>query len=211
MADGRLSRDDWVSVALEELLRAGPRAVAVEPLARRLGTTKGSFYWHFDTRRDLLQSALQRWEKLATDDVLAEVDDAGGDAGSQVRALFAAVTALSEQHRGQLVLQAATDDPDVADALERVTARRIDAVARLLRRAGLANPVARRRAQLAYAAYLGHAQLAWSTPGVLPRTPAGRRALLAELTDRILGEPPVAVPDPGTPGRSPVDPPQPAA
>ena len=37
---------------------------------------------------------------------------------------------------------------------------------------------ARRRALLAYSAYLGHGQLAHSTPRALPATKAGRRAYL---------------------------------
>ena len=43
--------------------RAGLAAVAVEPLAARLGATKGSFYWHFRNRDAMLEAALQRWER----------------------------------------------------------------------------------------------------------------------------------------------------
>src|SRR5437016_3886063 len=41
-----LTRADWIGAALDALARDGLRAVAVEPLAERLGATKGSFYWH---------------------------------------------------------------------------------------------------------------------------------------------------------------------
>ena len=45
---GRLSADDdWASEALEQIAEQGVASVAVELLARRLGVTKGSFYWHF--------------------------------------------------------------------------------------------------------------------------------------------------------------------
>ena len=43
----RLSSADWEAGALDLLAEQGVSAVAVEPLARRLGVTKGSFYWHF--------------------------------------------------------------------------------------------------------------------------------------------------------------------
>ena len=49
---GRLSADDWAQAALEQIAEQGVAAVAVEPLARRLGVTKGSFYWHFPSRED---------------------------------------------------------------------------------------------------------------------------------------------------------------
>jgi hypothetical protein len=59
-------------------------------------------------------------------------------------------------------------------------------VARLLREAGLTPARARRRAVLAYAAYLGHAQLVLTTPGVLPRSDRARRAYVDEIADVLL-------------------------
>ena len=59
---GRLSAEDWAQAALDLIAEQGVAAVAVEPLARRLGVTKGSFYWHFPSRDALLQAALERWE-----------------------------------------------------------------------------------------------------------------------------------------------------
>ena len=62
---GRLSADDWAREALDQIAEQGVASVAVEPLARRLGVTKGSFYWHFPSRDALLQAALERWERRA--------------------------------------------------------------------------------------------------------------------------------------------------
>ena len=58
----RLTADDWAQAALDLIAEQGVAAVAVEPLARRLRVTKGSFYWHFPSRDALLQAALERWE-----------------------------------------------------------------------------------------------------------------------------------------------------
>lgn len=49
-----LSKADWTEAALAALARDGLASVAVEPLALQLGTTKGSFYWHFTDRADLI-------------------------------------------------------------------------------------------------------------------------------------------------------------
>ena len=46
----RLSAEDWAVAALDVIAESGLAAVAVEPLAKRLGVTKGSFYWHFPSR-----------------------------------------------------------------------------------------------------------------------------------------------------------------
>ena len=59
---GPLSRERWASEALKAMARGGVAAVAVEPLARALGVTKGSFYWHFKNRDALIAAALERLE-----------------------------------------------------------------------------------------------------------------------------------------------------
>ena len=54
----RRDRAWWEDAILEAIAADGVGAVAVEPLAERLGVTKGSFYWHFSGRDDALSSAL---------------------------------------------------------------------------------------------------------------------------------------------------------
>lgn len=70
-----LTRADWIEAALEALATQGLPAVAVEPLARRLGTTKGSFYWHFSDRSDLIGATLQHWEQRDTDDLISRIEE----------------------------------------------------------------------------------------------------------------------------------------
>ncbi|MFN7134821.1 MAG: TetR/AcrR family transcriptional regulator, partial [Myxococcales bacterium] len=70
----RLTREDWVEAALAALARGGVAAVAVEPLASELGATKGSFYWHFADRGELLKAVLERWVARDTDEVIAAMD-----------------------------------------------------------------------------------------------------------------------------------------
>ena len=71
---GRLSADDWANAALDLIAEQGVASVAVEPLARRLGVTKGSFYWHFPSREALLVAALERWEKMEQDLLFGELE-----------------------------------------------------------------------------------------------------------------------------------------
>ena len=186
MADTRLNRDDWIHAAVDILQHEGPRGVAVQPLARRLKATKGSFYWHFSSRDDLLRAALERWEVVATDDVIASVEARAESPAERATLLITDVTVRSRQHPGELLLLAGTDHPAVAAAVERVTQRRIDYVARLLRGSGLTPAVAARRAIVGYAAYLGEAQLSRSVPAVLPDNARGRRVLAAEMAKILL-------------------------
>src|ERR1700683_2927590 len=57
-----LQPEDWIQVAFSQLASDGIETVRVEILARNLGATKGSFYWHFKDREDLLASMLLVWE-----------------------------------------------------------------------------------------------------------------------------------------------------
>jgi AcrR family transcriptional regulator len=65
----RLRREDWLKHALETLRREGVSGLRVEPLARSLGVTTGSFYWHFSDRQELLTSVLDHWTETMTRDI----------------------------------------------------------------------------------------------------------------------------------------------
>ncbi len=58
----RLDRNSWVSAGIEVLCSAGVQAVRVEALAKKLNISKGSFYWHFKNREDLLEAMLDEWQ-----------------------------------------------------------------------------------------------------------------------------------------------------
>jgi AcrR family transcriptional regulator len=57
-----LQPEDWIRAAFSQLASHGVEAVRVETLARNLHATKGSCYWHFKDREDLLACMLLRWE-----------------------------------------------------------------------------------------------------------------------------------------------------
>lgn len=184
----KLTAQHWVDAALAAIADGGLAAVAVEPLARTLGATKGSFYWHFRNRDALLDAALQRWERTETDDTIAYVETEP-DLVRRLRTLLVvAIGGLPDRPQEgsvELALQATATHPLVAPALARVTRRRLDYLEGLFVALGLDATVARHRAVLAYTAYLGHAQLAHATPGVLPAD-AGAYAdeVVAALTRR---------------------------
>jgi AcrR family transcriptional regulator len=181
LARTRLSRQAWVQAALDAIAEGGLAAVAVVPLAKQLGATKGSFYWHFDNREALVEAALAEWEHSHTDAVIAEIEASSDDPLQQLRLLFKRVTALAARDRIELALLATADHSTVRPVLDRVTRRRIDFTAGLFRRLGFSRAEAKRRALLAYSAYLGHAQLLHATAQLLPRAQAAKRAYLNDV------------------------------
>lgn len=185
----RLNRQAWVQAALDAIAEGGLAAVAVVPLAKRLGATKGSFYWHFESRQALIEAALADWEHSHTAAVIAEIKAASDDPLQQLRLLFKRVTELAARDRIELALLATADHATVQPLLDRVTRQRIDFAARLFQQLGLSRDEAKRRALLAYSAYLGHAQLVHATPQLLPRTKAAKRAYLTHVLTALMSPP----------------------
>jgi AcrR family transcriptional regulator len=181
----RLSADDWARAALAAIGEGGVAAVAVEPIAARLGATKGSFYWHFRDRRALLEAALRRWEREQTEAVINAME-AEPDLARRLRRLFASAIEGELRDRAELTLLAAAGDPAVAAVMGRVTDRRVSYMARVFEELGLAPATARSHALIAYNAYLGYLQLAHAAPGVLPRGPAARERYLDDLLGALL-------------------------
>jgi AcrR family transcriptional regulator len=185
----RLDRQAWVETALDAIAEGGLAAVAVVPLAKQLGVTKGSFYWHFANREALVEAALAEWEQSHTAAVIAEIEATSDDPLQQLRVLFKRVTELAARDRIELALLANADHPTVHPVLDRVTRRRINFTAGLFQRFGLSRAQAKRRALLAYSAYLGHAQLLHATPQLLPRAQSAKRAYLNDVLVALTSPP----------------------
>ncbi|MEO4001850.1 TetR/AcrR family transcriptional regulator [Mesorhizobium sp. CAU 1732] len=62
----RLSRTDWIMAARDALISGGVHAVKVDLISNRLKITRGSFYWHFKSRAELLGALLELWESQNT-------------------------------------------------------------------------------------------------------------------------------------------------
>ena len=154
----RLSAETWAIAALDVIAEQGLAAVAVEPMARRLGVTKGSFYWHFPSREALLVAALERWERTEQEQVFGKME-AVSDPRARLRALFQLVAHEIRPHIIYSELLKALDHPVVKPVLERVSQRRLDYLTASYRQAGLNRIDAQNRARLAYAAYVGFLQL----------------------------------------------------
>src|SRR5438132_590582 len=149
-----LSAADWVQAAMAAIVEGGVAAVAVEPLALRLGATKGSFYHHFANRDALIAAALEDWERSQTEAVIERLELIA-DPAARLRAVIAA--ALADRAGGvrDAALLASAGHPLVGPVVERVTARRLGYLTDMYVALGLSQPRAGRRALLLYSSYLG--------------------------------------------------------
>ncbi len=180
----RLTRNDWVAAAYERFSDQGLDAVAVEPVARAIGTTKGSFYWHFADRAELVNAVLDTWEEQQTEMLIAEVDTEPRPR-ERLERLVWLVTHYAPQRGGEATLYAAAERNGVAVRVARVTERRVSFIAGILSALGLDEEEARRRAITLNAAVVGYQQLV--TTGWDPRMDSVE-SMAASLVEMTLGE-----------------------
>jgi AcrR family transcriptional regulator len=149
-----LSAADWVRAAMEAIVQGGVAAVAIEPIAIRLGATKGSFYHHFENRDALIVAALEEWERIQTDEVIQRLR-LMPDPAERLRAVMASAVADRAGGVRDAALLGSATHPLVHPVVERVTARRLEYITQVYGELGFSKASARRRALLLYSAYLG--------------------------------------------------------
>lgn len=135
MARPRLSPEKWLDAGLGALAASGPSALAAEPLARALKTTKGSFYWHFKDVPAFQEAVLTRWQAAALEQVLAHLQQED-ESDRRLRDFGRMV--LNDPVEPQLRIWA-LNDPDVAKVIAEVDTERLAYLTRLLGQLGLRN------------------------------------------------------------------------
>lgn len=100
-ARSQLTPERWIDAATEVLVDQGIDHVRVDVLARTLKVTRGSFYWHFKDREDLLRAVLQAWRAHATEQLTRRLESAHDDPRAQIRDL------ISLPFRGRAAVRAA--------------------------------------------------------------------------------------------------------
>jgi len=181
----RLSPSDWEDAALDVIAARGVAAVSIEALARQLGVTKGSFYWHFTDRTALLSRSLLRWQVRYTGKVIEALESIS-DPRERLTRLIAGTDASSVAWRVHVALSASAHEVPVAEALARVSKQRIAYVEDCYRALGFSKDAARSRAVLAYSAYLGFLHLKLEGPAEVPT--GAKRATYLRLVLNALVE-----------------------
>ncbi|MGL4636083.1 MAG: TetR/AcrR family transcriptional regulator [Beijerinckiaceae bacterium] len=140
----RLSGEDWLMAGFRALAKAGPSALRAEALARDLGTTKGSFYWHFQDIPDYLSRLIRLWEERAFDEVVAGLDG-HLPARERLEKLCHLAVSFRDPSYGGAALEPALrawalSSPEIANAVARMDSKRIAYLKELCREAGIHSP-----------------------------------------------------------------------
>ena len=168
----RLTAQDWIDFALTTLAREGFDALKADVLARRIGVSRGSFYWHFRDLGTFHTSVITQWRQLATEAIIA-----GLERHESREQRLDALLRRGFGHDAVLEIRMRTwadNNAEAARALKDIDRRRREYLERLLVEAGISPPLAATRAQLLYWTYLGAA--------------VSRSRLTGEQLDRIVAE-----------------------
>jgi len=174
-----LTAADWAEAALQLIAEAGLGALTVEALAARLGVTKGSFYWHFKGRSELLASALVRWEQRVTTEAITGLSGVT-DPRQRLHLMLEAASQPPRSRSLYAALAEAAEDPIVKRVLNHVASARIEYLAVCYRELGFAPAQAKAKAVFAYAAYRGLLQMAHEASSALPTDWSSYAALVRE-------------------------------
>ena len=169
----QLSAKDWLDQGLKTLASRGFTALKAEPLAKAMGVSRGSFYWHFADIGAFHAAILARWHEVAAEQIIANVEAASKNADPLallLRRVFGERLMLERAVRTW-----ASVDPAARAAVQAIDRRRLNYVEGLLTQSGLSAELARARAQVLYWAFLGFAL------SDQPLSKARQQAVLDEL------------------------------
>jgi AcrR family transcriptional regulator len=173
-------RSDWIRAAARRLAAGGIAAVAVESLARDLGVTKGSFYWHFRDRPALLTALLKDWAEHATAPLLRRLESPapeGPPARDRLARLAATVAGEGAGALDPAIRAWARHDPAAAEAVRQVDEARFSFLAGEFRSLGFAPAAASTRARLFYLHLLGEHALGFEARRLPERLAEAERVL----------------------------------
>jgi AcrR family transcriptional regulator len=174
MAD-QLSARDWLDQGLKALAKTGFTALKAEPLAKAMGVSRGSFYWHFADIAAFHAAILKHWREVAAEQVIAGLEASAAETDPVsllLRRAFGSKPALEKAVRSWAAV-----DPKARAAVQAIDRRRLSYIEILLKRAGHSDHAARGRAQILYWAFIGFALSDQPLPS------AKQQAVLDELLD----------------------------
>ncbi len=160
MQQQKLSVTDWLKASFRALTEGGPSAIKAETIAKGLGVSKGSFYWHFANVPALKSSMLSHWKEEATQAIISELNQASDDPRAKLEQLVLVSTSGRETPYGGPMVEAAIrdwaryDEP-VGIIVERVDATRIEYVENLFHQYGFSKTLSKSYAKILYSSLIG--------------------------------------------------------
>lgn len=154
----KATAQDWLDIALRTLVEDGVDHVRILPLAQRLGVSRSSFYWYFESREDLLSRLLQVWQEKNTRGIIAQAERPSGSIAEAVLHVFECWIDenLFDPRLDFAIREWARRSPEVKVIVQRSDDDRVDALAAMFRRHGFSREDAPVRAAIVYFMQVGY-------------------------------------------------------
>jgi AcrR family transcriptional regulator len=180
--NSRLSVDDWIQAGFAILAEEGIQALKIDRLCRRLGVTKGSFYWHFTDIARYRADLVQAWGELRDDDRRHFGELAGLPPRERLSEMMSALVSTRHWTLERAMREWARTDEDAAASVRAADQRVLAAVRQAFLDYGFDPDDADLRANATFAAGIGFLHLAGPQPSV--RASARREGLLEIMLKR---------------------------
>lgn len=152
---GRLSKQDWLTAGLTILGQKGAEGVRIDAICKALGVTKGSFYWHFRDREDLMASLFTYWDTRETRGLIDYVEGKFANPNDRLWHVVKEVTLGDYDVTVEVAMRHwAYQEPAIRAQLEEVDAQRLDFFARQFSACGFDTESASLRAHTLYSVTL---------------------------------------------------------
>ncbi|WP_291986100.1 TetR/AcrR family transcriptional regulator [Candidatus Accumulibacter sp. ACC007] len=158
-----LDRNEWIEAAIDVLAEQGVQGMRIEVLAKNFGVTKGSFYWHFKDRQDLVDGVLQTWRDGRIRDIDKQTGASPGREREQLLHLIDVYGATRNRKGISIELAVrewARRDAQAAAIVEEVDSWRLQCTRQLFVRRGVSDEEAKSRSLLLYAYVFGQSLMA---------------------------------------------------
>ncbi|WP_037253412.1 TetR/AcrR family transcriptional regulator [Roseobacter sp. SK209-2-6] len=154
----KVTRDDWLNVAMDVLITDGVEQVKVLALAERMNVSRSSFYWYFKSRQDLLDALLKTWEETNTAAMVAQSELPTKQITGAVLNVFHCIAnpALFNTALDFAIRDWARRSGKVRNLLDRSDARRVEALTQMFSRFDFPEVEAMTRAKVLYYMQLGY-------------------------------------------------------
>ena len=150
-----VSKAEWLEAGLAALREGSVAEVTIERLARSLGIAKAGFYWHFESRDELLRQMLDHWTHELTEVVTGNPELRRLDPRSRLIATSEMIVDYDLAGLDTAIHQWALQDAAAARAVRRVNKKRLDWVRRALQELGFEGDAVEMRAMLFVGYHVG--------------------------------------------------------
>lgn len=156
-AQGRSTREDWLNLALQTLIKDGIDRVKIQIMAKQLNVSRSSFYWFFKSPQDLYEQMLDHWLTKNTGPIIQRALRPADTISEAILNVFECWVDedLFDPPLDIAVRLWARRDPTILKVVASADQQRLDALTRMFQRHGFVEEDALVRARVLYFTQIG--------------------------------------------------------